>query len=290
MITAATFTSYAQNGEDVVLNRVLGGITDGTYIDVGANHPRIDSVSRSFYERGWSGLEVDANPTFEQLFRDERPRDVFIHAAITDTDQAEVTFHVVEGTGLSTLVDSISTEHTKSGLIVTDVTVPALRLDAAIERAKLGNRDIHFLLIDTEGAELEVLRSIDFDLYRPWILVVEATAPGSTAQRHDSWEQLVLDAGYEFCLFDGLSRFYVARERSEGLAHSLSYPVCVFDDYVKAGERPVLQENQELKAELAEIRGRLEQAVGDVIAIRHSSSWRVTRPLRALGSALRHHS
>jgi FkbM family methyltransferase len=286
MSTNRSFVSYAQNGEDVILNRVLGGVENGHYIDVGANHPRTDSVSRSFYERGWSGLEVDPNPAFEQLFHEQRPRDAFIHAAITDSDQTEVTFHVVEGTGLSTLIDSIGAEHAEKGRTVTDITVPALRLDAAILRANLIDTDIHFLLVDTEGAELSVLHSIDFAAYRPWILIIEATAPGKTDQKHESWEQIVLDAGYEFCLFDGLSRFYVAGERAEKMQRSLSYPVCVFDDYVKDGDLLLQQENDDLRAALAEVSGRLEQAVSDVDAIRMSTSWRVTKPLRAIGAVL----
>jgi FkbM family methyltransferase len=287
MITAATFTSYAQNGEDIILNRVLSRIEEGHYVSVGANHPRVDSVSRSFYERGWSGLEIDANPAFVALFAEQRPRDIFMQAAITDSDQDEITFHVVEGTGLSTLVDSISSEYASAGRVVTDVTVPALSLDTAIERAGLNDKDIHFLLVDTEGAELDVLRSIDLKRNRPWILIVEATAPGSTEQSHAAWERIVLDAGYEFCLFDGLSRFYVAREHSADLARDLSYPVCVFDDYVKDGERELRQTIQELREQLALALGRLELAERDLAAVRISTSWRVTRPLRAFGSLRR---
>jgi FkbM family methyltransferase len=287
MITATPFTSYAQNGEDVILNRVLATVKVGSYIDVGSNHPRTDSVSRSFYERGWSGIEIDPNPSFAELFHEQRPRDVFLEAAITDAGEATVTFHLIEGTGLSTLDDSISQEHAEAGLIVTDITVPAMRLDAAIEAGHLQDRDIHFLLIDTEGAELSVLRSIDFTRYRPWILIVEATAPGNTIQRHQSWERIVLDADYEFCLFDGLSRFYVAKEKSAALKAGLVYPVCVFDDYVKDADRPLKEHIQALEAELADTRGRLAQVEGDIAAVRASRSWKITRPLRALSTLLR---
>ena len=38
--------SYAQNFEDVVLNRVFHDVKDGRYIDVGAYDPVIDSVTR----------------------------------------------------------------------------------------------------------------------------------------------------------------------------------------------------------------------------------------------------
>ena len=58
------FVSNAQNGEDVVLWRALGDLPRGRYVEVGANHPLIDSVSRAFYDRGWSGVCVEPLPTF----------------------------------------------------------------------------------------------------------------------------------------------------------------------------------------------------------------------------------
>ena len=41
---------YSQNFEDVFLARCFAGITDGFYIDVGAQHEEVDSVTRHFYE------------------------------------------------------------------------------------------------------------------------------------------------------------------------------------------------------------------------------------------------
>jgi len=56
-----TFISYAQNHEDVLLYRALKGVGKGFYIDVGANDPEEDSVTKAFYDRGW-GKESTSNP------------------------------------------------------------------------------------------------------------------------------------------------------------------------------------------------------------------------------------
>ena len=45
--------SYSQNFEDVIVSRALGNISIGYYIDIGAHHPVIDSVSKTFYDKGW---------------------------------------------------------------------------------------------------------------------------------------------------------------------------------------------------------------------------------------------
>ena len=52
------FVSYAQNFEDVILNRALKSVTNGFYIDIGAEDPVTDSVSLAFYNKGWRGVHV----------------------------------------------------------------------------------------------------------------------------------------------------------------------------------------------------------------------------------------
>jgi FkbM family methyltransferase len=274
------FISFAQNGEDVVLHRALAGIDTGRYIEVGANHPSIDSVSRTFYDRGWSGIAIEPNPSFASMYRAERPRDTVIEAAVTDSAESTVTFHIIEGTGLSTLVDSISAEHLERGYSVSDLTVPTIRLDAAIEESGLDGADVHFLVVDAEGAEERVLNSLDLTQHRPWILVIEATEPGTTTASHASWEPLLLAAGYEFCLFDGLSRFYVSTEKSAQLKSALSYPACVFDDFITEREHRAHTDLAAERAKVAELSQRVDETQELLATLKQSRSWRLTKPLR----------
>ena len=58
-VVTSRFVSYAQNFEDVILWRALHDVTPGFYIDIGANSPTIDSVTKAFYERGWRGINVE---------------------------------------------------------------------------------------------------------------------------------------------------------------------------------------------------------------------------------------
>lgn len=300
------FISFAQNREDVVLFRALGHVPAGRYVEVGANHPTQDSATRAFYDRGWSGLTVEPVPHFAELHRVERPRDTLVQAAVTDRDVSDVTLHVVPGTGLSTIVDAVNDLHTASGTSSEDLTVPAARLDTLLADEGLSEDDpIHFLLVDVEGAEKEVLRSIDLRRWRPWVLVIEATEPNSTTSSHGEWEEGVLAAGYEYCLFDGLSRYYVAAEHATHLKAALSYPACVHDAYLTHSHDLALQTADRLLAETthwrtvaltqwadvvghvglvaAEERARLAE---EVDAIHRTLSWRVTRPLRGVRTVL----
>jgi FkbM family methyltransferase len=327
-MTSETFDSYAQNGEDVVLWRALKGIAQGRYVDVGANHPSNDSVTMAFYARGWSGIAVEPDPEFAQLQREQRPGDILVEAAITAKDDETVTLHVVEGTGLSTLDDSYGAQHRESGRAMHDKEVRGRRLDAVLKEAGWSGEDIHFMSVDTEGSERAVLESIDLSLWRPWVLVIEATAPNSAESTRESWESLVTEAGYEFCLFDGLSCFYVAEERAEQLAASLSYPACVLDNYSTLAQRecwrqldqtqkmvdslaheairwraealnrwagalakgPVAtalrRQLEALRAEHAELGHQHHLTVQEITALHGSTSWRVTKPLRTVGSTV----
>ena len=114
------------------------------------------------------------------------------------------------------------------GYRTVEIEVTVSTLDVVLGEAGYDGRPIHFMKIDVEGFEAEVLRGTNLAHWKPWVVLVEATAPGSTIQTHHEWERLVLDAGYEFCLFDGLNRFYVHHEHAD-LTPMLSYPVSVFD-------------------------------------------------------------
>jgi hypothetical protein len=67
--------SYAQNYEDLHLDRIFAGQPAGFYIDIGAGHPVHSNVSFLFYLRGWRGITVEPNPWLAQLSEAVRPRD-----------------------------------------------------------------------------------------------------------------------------------------------------------------------------------------------------------------------
>ncbi|MGJ7508104.1 FkbM family methyltransferase [Variovorax sp. GT1P44] len=228
-----TFTSYAQNFEDVMLWRALQHIPNGCYIDVGAQHPVVDSVSKAFYDRGWRGIHVEPVPEYANLLRQQRPDESVLQVALGSAD-GTLTLNIIAGTGLSTAVERHATSHLGThGFSAQKTIVPVLTLKSAFRH--LQGRDVHWLKIDVEGFEHDVLKGWDSSVLRPWIMIIEATEPLSRTLDHHAWEQLVLDGGYTFAYFDGLNRFYVANEHSSLLA-SFSTPPNIFDYVRLSGE------------------------------------------------------
>jgi FkbM family methyltransferase len=222
-------TSYAQNLEDVMLWRALGHIENGFYIDIGAQHPVIDSVSKAFYERGWRGIHVEATLAYAELLRTARPDELVIQAALSDR-HGVMTFYLVPQTGLSTGDELVANMLRGQGwnLLTTSVTSTTL-LDIV---SAAGDRIIHWMKIDVEGMEQRVLCNFYLLSNKPWILVIESMAPSSPISVHAEWEHEVIKAGYLFAYFDGLNRYYV-HELFSDLLSRFSTPPNVFDNYLK---------------------------------------------------------
>ena len=119
--------SYAQNFEDVMLWRALGYVTNGFYVDIGAQDPLIDSVSLAFYERGWRGIHVEPTVYYAARLRQQRPEDVVIQAAVGDQAGILPLFEIPD-TGLTTLDAKIATQHRDRGLAVHETTTPIVAL------------------------------------------------------------------------------------------------------------------------------------------------------------------
>ena len=170
------FVSYAQNFEDVMLWRALSGVEGGTYVDVGAYHPVEDAVTKAFYDRGWRGINIEPVEELLRRFVEERPRDINLGVALGNA-AGKLTLYEVPGTGLSTSEQEIARRHAEQGFEVRLRVVPCTTLDEVLREHRIG--EVHFLKVDVEGAERAVLEGASFDDVRPWIVVVEATAPNS---------------------------------------------------------------------------------------------------------------
>ena len=216
-----------------MLWRALRGVERGYYVDVGAAEPEADSVTCAFYKRGWRGINFEpAREAFERLSA-ARPNDINLNIAIGDRNGLTPFYMVDGGNGLSTVVPDQMHTLQEQGWNSTEVHVPVITLASVL--AEHLDRTVHFLKIDAEGSERSVLTGADLQHFRPWIILIEATAPNSQVQTHSAWEDLLLAADYRFVWFDGLNRFYVAAEKAE-LAASFQTQPNVFDNFLRHSE------------------------------------------------------
>jgi FkbM family methyltransferase len=164
--------SYAQAGEDILIENYFDPAQPGFYVDVGCNHPIVQSNTLGLYMFGWKGLVVDGNPEVIANFSRVRPRDNAICAVVSDTEHA-VEFLIANDSHLSTVSKEFAEGPfgRKSG-VKKRVEVNTVRLQTVLEEAKVP-ADFELLSIDAEGHDFEVLTSFDIQAFRPRVIIIE---------------------------------------------------------------------------------------------------------------------
>ncbi len=239
--------SYAQNMEDILLDRLFGNEV-GSYMDVGACYPTGHNNTYFFYVRGWRGTTVEPIPWMRPLFEQHRPEDRHLSLAAWHKNGDVPFYEIPRNIGLSTFSPEIAEGYRARGLEVIERRLPVRTVASIVDEFAIDPPDV--LSIDTEGTEENVLRGVPFDRWRPRVLLVESTYPQSTTPSHESWEPLVLGQGYLFAAFNGVNRFYLRDDQAHLLEH-FATPVSALDDYVGF-------ELFEMRQRFAEMKGRLD--------------------------------
>jgi len=200
--------SYAQNCEDIVLNYFFKDVLKGFYVDVGAGHPEQDSVTKLFYDRGWRGINVEPINNIYKLLQKSRPRDINLNIGLSDKKGRE-TFREYENYGLSTFTAGMKKEYASTpGRIdkYKDYEVPVDTLAGVLDLH--GVKHTHFLKVDVEGLEYEVLEGNDWHRHHPDVICIEAN------HMIKDWRPLLESNSYERVFNDGLNDYYVSNEFS----------------------------------------------------------------------------
>ena len=281
--------SYAQNFEDVMLARVFAGRNTGFYVDVGAADPINLSVTKWFYDLGWSGLNIEPNRQLFDRLTADRPRDINLDCGV-GAITAEAQFFEPNVGELSSFDSRAQDKAQSTGVPGSTRTVAVAPLTDLLKLHCPG-RTIDFLKIDVEGWEAEVLKGLDLRQYRPIVILIEATIPQSQIESHMEWEPGVLGADYSFVYFDGVNRFYLANECADLKKHFV-IPPNVFDEFetfelvrARADAEQRLEAMHELEQFIQERdavikeRDAVNKEKDAVIKVlRNSRIWRLTHP------------
>lgn len=222
--------SFAQNMEDILLDRVFSDQRTGLYFDVGACHPVLDSNTHFFHLRGWHGVNLEPNPEGIERFRKQRPDDLNLAVAASDRNGTCLFYKVLDHSiqGLSTCDQEMAQRYRARGVEVLEHPVPIQTLRSIVQEHQIPEPD--FLSIDVELQEEDVIRGIDLDRWQPRVIVVESTIPTTSTPCHHLWEPILLEHGYLFAHFNGLNRFYLREDMADRL-ECFEVPVNVFDQF-----------------------------------------------------------
>ena len=158
-------------GEDLIILDNIKNINNGFYVDAGCYHPLHLNNTYLLYKRSWNGINIDISEFSIKLFDYLRPNDFNINSAVSNSEKEILFYYQKKLSQLSTIKKEISTERMQGS--IKEKKIRSLTLNSIINESKFKNRQIDFLNIDIEGADLEALKSLDFRIYDPKIICIE---------------------------------------------------------------------------------------------------------------------
>ena len=163
--------SYSMEKEDLEITKRLNKIKNGFYVDVGGYHPVHRNNTYLLYKKNWRGINIDLSKFSIDLFKFARPEDINLNLAVSKTNKKIKYYTQKKISQLTTIYKDIANKRMQGPIIEKEIM--SNTLTALIGKTKYKNKRIDFLNIDAEGADFEILESLNFDVYRPKLICVE---------------------------------------------------------------------------------------------------------------------
>jgi FkbM family methyltransferase len=192
--------TYAQEGEDIIAQALLPE-ANGFYVEVGAFHPVSISNTYLFYRKGWRGIVIDPVPEVVELFRQRRPNDLVVECAVSN-EEGERRFDIMQVGETNRLDGETVSEPAKAPL--RSIQVRCRKLASILDEHLPTGKMIDFLSVDTEGHDLNVLQSNDWQRYRPRLVAVEDFLP----EAESPVCRFMFQHGYKLMITAKMTRFF----------------------------------------------------------------------------------
>lgn len=246
--------SYAQEMEDVILYNLFREEEYVSYIDVGANDSFYLNVTRLMYDKGMaSGINIDPLEKCIESYAD-RTRDINICAGCGRESQSSASLYYDKdnSTGASFIMNSYLKKHESN-----QQSVPIVSLCDVISKNRSRLSEVGFLKIDTEGFELQVLEGMDFNAWKPGVVVIEA----GPLNIKEPWEVILNNNNYNCIYYHRGNRYYIENTQKKLKerflpVERLAEKYDVFIPYKRYLQQKDMYEN--------------------------STSWKMTRPIRKM--------
>lgn len=203
--------TYSQMGEDLEIDKLVNYKGKGFYIDVGANDSKRFSNTMRFYKRGWYGINIEPDTNKYKQLRKKRPRDINLNIGVS-TKPGKLKFFVFSPDTLSTFSPLEARKKLSEGYkVVKELFIDTQQLTQVIQKY-CKNIDIDFITVDTEGYDMEVLKSLSWERFRPKLVCVE-TVNQEKHGNNDNLESIdtyLIKQGYEKSYDNGLNTIYRA--------------------------------------------------------------------------------
>lgn len=190
--------SYSQSGEDIIADVELDKKKKGTYIDVGAFHPKLFSNTYLFYKRGWNGVVIEPRPGAGESFLKVRPRDRFVGMGVAEKKDV-LEYMEFEDSATNTFSKKQAERNTKEAgrKFIRKVNLVVMPLRDILASNQMEGVSIDLMSVDVEGMDLSVLKSNDWKKYRPKLIICEDLDIDLENQGKSSVVKYLISLGYQ---------------------------------------------------------------------------------------------
>ena len=188
--------NYSQLGQDLEVVNFYNKKTEGFFIEIGASDG-IELSNTYLLEKmyNWKGICVEPIPSRFELLCENRPNSFCSNKAVYYESNKEVMFDIANTYDLlSGISDNIDCHKKSVDCNKTTIMVTTISLNDLLKQYK-SPLFIDYLSLDTEGSELEILKSVDFQKYTFGLIDVEHNY---VEPRRTQIRDLLTSNGYDY--------------------------------------------------------------------------------------------
>jgi hypothetical protein len=145
---------------------------------------------------GIRGVLVEPNPVMADKLREARPGDIVLGAGIAFDDRRSATLYRMADPALSGYISGAGA--------VDEITTPLIPINEVLSK-HFPDRAPEFLSIDAEQCDYQILLTLDFERWRPYLICVE------TGDGAKGLPDLLLDKGYEIVCHSGANTMVISK-------------------------------------------------------------------------------
>jgi hypothetical protein len=203
--------SFSQFGEDLIIIRFLRKLdpSKGIYVDCGSFDPVAISNTLLLHKKGYKGINIDLDRDKIDKFDRYRPEDYNVVAALSNS-KTKLKLLRYAGRATNRIVDLESTD-TESIIGETPISAEIIEtctMTETIDSSPFANYEIHYLNVDCEGHDLNVLMGLDFSRYAPKIVSVEVHSEPT----QDVIQEFLIDRGYRLVGMTDGNKIFVSKD------------------------------------------------------------------------------
>ena len=187
-------------------NKFFNGIDSVIIVEVGSAGPEFLSQSKPFRDIGWRCICIDPNPEFVKMHRDVGNEIYEYACSYGDKDDVNfemvtqpihgITYESFSSIEVSERLASFGYSNGKKDLSINTIKVNVRKLDTILEEANVSK--VNYVIVDTEGWELNVMEGFTPSKYQPKVIVLE----NAFADTYQEFNTYMANLGYEFDSFD----------------------------------------------------------------------------------------